>query len=49
VVPPSYRTPALWWVVSAKRPDTRVRRLATLIEDSAAGRRLKQLAPRKRA
>jgi uncharacterized protein YdeI (YjbR/CyaY-like superfamily) len=47
--PPSYRRPALWWVVSAKRADTRARRLATLIEDSAAGRRLKQLTPRKRS
>ena len=47
--PPSYRRPALWWVVSAKRAETRARRLATLIEDSAAGRRLKQLVPRKRA
>jgi uncharacterized protein YdeI (YjbR/CyaY-like superfamily) len=46
--PPSYRTPALWWVVSAKKPETRERRLATLIEDSAAGRPIKQLAPRKR-
>ncbi len=41
--PPSYRRPALWWVVSAKRPETRERRLATLIEDSAARRTLKQL------
>ena len=41
--PPSYRRPALWWVVSAKRPETRERRLATLIEDSAAQRTLKQL------
>ena len=32
--PPSYRKPALWWVVSAKKPETRERRLATLIEDS---------------
>jgi hypothetical protein len=29
-------------VVSAKKPETRERRLAQLIEDSAAGRRLKQ-------
>ena len=42
--PPSYRRPALWWVVSAKKPETRERRLATLIEDSAAARPLKQLA-----
>jgi uncharacterized protein YdeI (YjbR/CyaY-like superfamily) len=46
--PPSYRRTALWWVVSAKRPETRERRLATLIEDSAAGRPIKPLAPRKR-
>lgn len=36
--PASYRTAAIYWVVSAKRPETRARRLATLIEDSAAGR-----------
>jgi uncharacterized protein YdeI (YjbR/CyaY-like superfamily) len=42
--PPSYRTMAVWWVVSAKRPDTRDRRLSTLIEDSAAGRRLRQMS-----
>jgi uncharacterized protein YdeI (YjbR/CyaY-like superfamily) len=42
--PPSYRKTAIWWVVSAKRPETRARRLTTLIEDSAAGRRLGQLA-----
>jgi uncharacterized protein YdeI (YjbR/CyaY-like superfamily) len=41
---PSYRAMATWWVVSAKRPDTRERRLTTLIEDSAAGRRIAQLA-----
>ena len=43
--PPSYRTMAIWWVISAKRPETRERRLATLIADSAAGRRLKQFTP----
>jgi uncharacterized protein YdeI (YjbR/CyaY-like superfamily) len=36
--PPSYRRAALHWVTSAKRPETRERRLATLIADSAAGR-----------
>jgi uncharacterized protein YdeI (YjbR/CyaY-like superfamily) len=41
--PPGYRKAATWWVVSAKREDTRLRRLATLIEDSANGRRLAQL------
>ena len=43
--PPGYRATATWWVVSAKRPETRERRLDTLIADSAAGRRLKQLQP----
>ena len=39
---PSYRRVAIYWVVSAKRPETRVRRLKTLIEDSDEGRRLAQ-------
>ncbi len=38
--PPWYRRVALYWVVSAKKEDTRTRRLATLIDDSANGRRL---------
>lgn len=38
---PWYQRTATHWVISAKRQDTRDRRLATLIEDSAAGRRLK--------
>jgi uncharacterized protein YdeI (YjbR/CyaY-like superfamily) len=42
--PPGYRRLAAWWVTSAKKPDTRERRLATLIEDSANQRRLKQFA-----
>lgn len=33
-----YRTAATWWVMSAKREDTRERRLAQLIAESAAGR-----------
>ena len=35
---PSFRKQALHWVISAKRAETRARRLAMLIEDSAAGR-----------
>jgi uncharacterized protein YdeI (YjbR/CyaY-like superfamily) len=38
--PASYRKQAIWWVTSAKREETRASRLATLIADSAAGRRL---------
>lgn len=41
--PPSYRRAATWWVVSAKRAETRARRLQSLIEESAAGRRVKPL------
>jgi uncharacterized protein YdeI (YjbR/CyaY-like superfamily) len=37
---PSYRRVAIYWIMSAKREETRARRLALLIEDSAAGRRL---------
>jgi uncharacterized protein YdeI (YjbR/CyaY-like superfamily) len=45
--PPSYRKAATWWVVSAKRPQTRAKRLAQLIEESANGRRIAQLTPPK--
>jgi uncharacterized protein YdeI (YjbR/CyaY-like superfamily) len=37
---PSYRRQATHWVTSAKKPETRERRLATLIADSAAGRKV---------
>jgi uncharacterized protein YdeI (YjbR/CyaY-like superfamily) len=46
--PPGYRRTAIHLVVSAKRPETRERRLAQLIDDSAAGRRIKQLVSPKR-
>ncbi len=45
--PPSYRRTAVYWVMSAKRPETRARRLATLIEDSAKGRIIGPMTPRK--
>jgi uncharacterized protein YdeI (YjbR/CyaY-like superfamily) len=38
--PPSYRRTAIWFVMSAKRHETRVRRLNTLIEDSRNSRRI---------
>jgi uncharacterized protein YdeI (YjbR/CyaY-like superfamily) len=41
--PPGYRRTATHWVVSAKREETRRKRLATLIDDSANGRRLRHL------
>ncbi len=42
-MPLSYRRPATWWVMSAKREETKVRRLATLIADSADGRKVRHL------
>jgi uncharacterized protein YdeI (YjbR/CyaY-like superfamily) len=38
--PPYYRKLATWYVLSAKQEETRKRRLARLIKDSAAGQRL---------
>lgn len=40
---PSYKKAASWWVISAKQPATRARRLAQLIADCAAGLRIKQM------
>jgi uncharacterized protein YdeI (YjbR/CyaY-like superfamily) len=40
---PSYRKVALWWVLSAKRAETRERRLGALIADSAAGRKVRAI------
>jgi uncharacterized protein YdeI (YjbR/CyaY-like superfamily) len=37
---PSYQRTALWWVMSAKKEETRLKRLSTLIEDSENGRLL---------
>ena len=39
--PPSYRKTLNWWVVSAKQEETRLNRLDKLIEESAAGRRMR--------
>ncbi len=41
--PPGYRRQVAHWVMSAKRESTRERRLAALIEDCAAGRKVKPL------
>jgi uncharacterized protein YdeI (YjbR/CyaY-like superfamily) len=38
--PPGYRKLVLNWITTAKKPETRSKRLATLIEDCAAGRRI---------
>jgi uncharacterized protein YdeI (YjbR/CyaY-like superfamily) len=42
---PWYRRTATYWVMSAKKEETRERRLAELIAASAEGRRIKQLIP----
>jgi uncharacterized protein YdeI (YjbR/CyaY-like superfamily) len=44
---PWYRRAATHWVVSAKREETRRKRLSTLIGDSAGGPRVGPLTPRK--
>jgi uncharacterized protein YdeI (YjbR/CyaY-like superfamily) len=41
--PAGYRRTAIWWVVSAKKEETKRKRLATLIDDSAHGRTIKEL------
>jgi uncharacterized protein YdeI (YjbR/CyaY-like superfamily) len=41
--PAGYRKTVTWWIVSARRPETRARRLARLIAESAAGRRIREL------
>jgi uncharacterized protein YdeI (YjbR/CyaY-like superfamily) len=38
--PPSYRKMIGWWIISAKKEQTRMARLAKLISESAKGKRL---------
>ncbi len=38
--PPSYRKVMNWWIVSAKKEETRLKRLEQLIQSSAQGRRI---------
>ena len=45
--PASYRKTAIWLVISAKKPETRARRLAQLIAHSARGERIPALTPRR--
>ena len=45
---PSYRKAAIWWIVSAKREETKQRRLSQLIEDSAHGRTIPPLTRKKK-
>jgi uncharacterized protein YdeI (YjbR/CyaY-like superfamily) len=44
--PPGYRRTAIHWVITAKRAETRERRLAQLIESSALQRKIRPLARR---
>ena len=41
--PPWYRRTASWWVMSAKKEETRQKRLAALIADSEAARTIREL------
>jgi len=43
--PPGYRRLTSWWVISAKREETRLKRLGVLIADSASGRRIGVIPP----
>src|SRR5262249_23767657 len=47
--PPGYRRTATWWIVSAAKEETRQRRLARLMADSARGTRMPEMAPGKRS
>lgn len=42
---PSYRRVAVFWVMSAKKEETRARRFAALVKDSAEGRRVGLASP----
>lgn len=46
--PPGYRKTAVFWVMSAKKEETRARRFAHLIERSAAGARVDLLNPNRK-
>ena len=47
--PPSYRKAANWYVLSAKKEETRLKRLDALIEYSAQGRRIPQFTALKKS
>jgi len=46
--PPSYRKAAAWWVISAKKEETRLKRLDKLIDDSAQGRTIPPFTRKKK-
>ena len=41
--PPGYRRAVAWWIVSSKKPGTRAKRIALLLEHSRAGERVPPL------
>jgi uncharacterized protein YdeI (YjbR/CyaY-like superfamily) len=43
--PPSYRKAVAWWIISAKKEETQLKRLAKLIEDSENKRTVPPLTP----
>jgi len=45
--PASYRKAVSWWIISAKKEETRLKRLEKLVAFSAQGQRLPELTPRK--
>ena len=47
--PPSYRKVVTWWIVSAKREETRLRRLEKLVAFSAKGERIPETLPAKKS
>ena len=44
--PPSVKKPALYWITSAKRPETRVRRIAEVVDQASMGKRPLQWPPK---
>jgi len=42
-----YQRVTTWWIVSAAKPETQERRLAELVRDSAAGRRIHMMTSKK--
>jgi uncharacterized protein YdeI (YjbR/CyaY-like superfamily) len=44
---PTYRRAAIWWVVSAKKEETRLKRAARLVQLSGAGTLIPQFLPRR--
>jgi len=47
--PPGYRKTVTFWIMSAKRDETRARRQIQLIERSASGKRIDMLSPNRKS